>query len=54
VPKKNIIHQLRSWLADRLQIQDEAARRGEWWEIDFIIVIFLGAIVIGIHAWGQM
>lgn len=54
MPKRTIIHALRSWVAERFQIEDEAASRGYWWEIDLIIVILLGAVVVGMIAWFQI
>lgn len=54
MPRTNFIYRLRSWIAQRFEIQDEAARRGDWWEIDLIVVILLGAIVLGVWAWIEM
>ena len=45
---------LRSFLANILGIRSEAARNGEWWEIDFIILILAGALVAGIFAWFEI
>jgi len=42
---------LRSWLADLLEVRDEAARSGEWWEIDLILVVLFGAFLAGGLAW---
>jgi hypothetical protein len=52
--KNNIISIIRKWVADRLGLKDEAAVKGEWWEIDLIIVILLGASLVGLFAWTQL
>jgi hypothetical protein len=39
---------LRAWLAEAFGIRDDAAKNGEWWEIDFVIVILFGAILAGV------
>lgn len=54
VPGRDIIYRLRSWIAQCFEIQDEAARRGDWWEIDLIVVILLGSIALGVWAWIEM
>lgn len=45
-----MVSQLRAWLAKRLGLKDQAARDGTWWEIDFILVLFVGSVIWG--AWG--
>lgn len=42
---------IRSWLADLLGIRGESARRGDWWEIDLILVLLFGSVVAGGLAW---
>jgi hypothetical protein len=51
MPKRGPLYQLRSYLAGLLGISDERARNGVWWEIDFIIVLLLGAFGFGAYAW---
>ncbi len=41
---------LRRWIAELFGIRDEAAANGDWWEIDFILVILLGTAATGIIA----
>ena len=50
----NFIDWLRRHVADLLGIQDKAASRGEWWEIDVVIAIIMGSIIIGIWALSQI
>ena len=45
---------LRSWLTELLGISDEAAKLGDWWEIDFVLVLLFGALLAGIMAWVAM
>jgi hypothetical protein len=45
------LNQLRSALAGLLGISDERAGNGTWWEIDLILVVLTGAIVLGAFAW---
>jgi hypothetical protein len=52
--KGNIFRLAREWVANRLGIEDEAARNGQWWEIDLVIVIFCGSIVAGLIAWAEL
>jgi hypothetical protein len=52
--KGNIFRLVREWLANRLGIEDEAARNGQWWEIDLVIVIFCGSILAGLIAWAEL
>ena len=54
MPKRGPLYQLRSILAGLLGISDERARDGVWWEIDFIIVLLLGAFGLGAYAWTQI
>lgn len=42
---------VRSWLAAALGIRAEAAQRGDWWEIDLIIVVLVGSAIAGALAW---
>jgi hypothetical protein len=54
MPKRGPLYQLRSILAGLFGISDERARNGVWWEIDFIIVLLLGAFGLGAYAWTQL
>jgi hypothetical protein len=54
MPKRSPLYQLRSILAGLFGISDERARNGVWWEIDFIIVLLLGAFGLGAYAWTQL
>jgi len=45
---------LRSWLADLLGIRAESAWRGDWWEIDLILVLLFGSVVAGGLAWATL
>lgn len=42
---------IRSWIASMFGVKAEAARNGDWWEIDLLLVILLGAIALGAAAW---
>lgn len=42
---------LRLWLATALGIKAEAAKNGDWWEIDLIIALLFGAFLAGGLAW---
>jgi len=44
------LRSLRSWLADRLGVRAEAAKNGDWWEIDLILVVVLGSVAAGLIA----
>jgi hypothetical protein len=48
--RRGIINRLRGHIADTLGIRSDDAAQGKWWEVDLIIVIFGGAIVMGIAA----
>jgi len=52
--KRGPLYQLRSYFAGLLGISDERARNGVWWEIDFIIILLLGAFAYGAYAWTQL
>ena len=41
-------------IAGLLGIKAEAAKNGEWWEIDLILIILFGAATVGIIAWASM
>lgn len=45
---------IRSWIAEKLGVKAEAAGVGDWWEIDLILVILLGAVCLGAAAWLQL
>ncbi len=38
---------LRSWIVALLDIRDESARNGDWWETDLILVFLLGVFLVG-------
>ncbi|MGB3470864.1 MAG: hypothetical protein WBA51_08590 [Erythrobacter sp.] len=50
----SVLARIRGWLADRLDIKAQDARDGRWWEIDFILVLLLGVIVLGFLAWADL
>ena len=39
---------IRKFIASLLEVKDQEATNGEWWEIDLIIVILLGSFVLGL------
>ncbi|WP_267886227.1 hypothetical protein [Porphyrobacter sp. AAP60] len=41
-------------MAQRLGIKDDSAKNGDWWEIDFILVILLGSLLAGGIAWSSL
>jgi hypothetical protein len=45
---------VRSYFAKLLGVRDEAARNGDWWEIDFIIVLLGGVFAAGVIGWFQL
>jgi hypothetical protein len=51
---KNLLFTIRSFISKRLGINDTAARKGIWWEVDLIIVLYVGSIVLGILAWKEL
>lgn len=42
---------IRSALAAMMGLSSEAARNGDWWEIDLILVVLLGSAALGLIAW---
>jgi hypothetical protein len=46
-----MLRRIRSVIAGLLGIKAEAAKNGEWWEIDLVLVILLGAAAAGFIAW---
>lgn len=44
----NIIAQMRSWLLERLEISAQEARDEEWWEVDAMLVLLFGSVLLGI------
>ena len=51
---RGIIDRLRGHIASTLGIRSDDAAAGKWWEVDLIIVIFGGAIAMGISALFQL
>lgn len=49
-----LLNTLRSILAQRLGIKSRRAADGTWWEIDFILVLLLGSVVIGLLAFVRL
>lgn len=52
--KGNVITFLRGLIARKLDVEDQAASNGDWWEIDLIIVLLLGSVAVGIWAFLQL
>jgi hypothetical protein len=48
---KPMLQMMRSVVAGLLGIKAEEASNGDWWEVDFILVILLGSGAAGIIAW---
>lgn len=48
---RNALDQARSLIAKIFGISAQEARDGSWWETDLILVIILGALLLGISAW---
>ncbi|MEE4211200.1 MAG: hypothetical protein V2I43_18270 [Parvularcula sp.] len=42
---------IRTWIARRFGLGSEAARNGDWWEIDLVVVILAGAVFLGAAGW---
>jgi hypothetical protein len=51
---RGMITWLRSLVAHAFGIRDPQAKRGGWWEIDLVLVIMLGSIVLGAWAFVQL
>jgi hypothetical protein len=49
--REYVLRFIRTWIARRLGLSSEAARDGDWWEIDLIVVILAGAVVLGAAGW---
>jgi hypothetical protein len=47
---KGLLHFLRTEIARALGITADEAKRGIWWEIDLILVVLAGSVVLGIGA----
>lgn len=45
---------LRAATARLFGVSSEDARRGRWWEIDLLLVVFLGVFILGAMAWDQL
>lgn len=45
-----MINAARAWLSRRLGLSEKPAKDGSWWEIDLILVIFGGSILLGLLA----
>lgn len=48
---ERVLRILRTWIARRLGLESKSAKNGDWWEIDLILVILLGAAFLGAAAW---
>jgi hypothetical protein len=48
---RNALDRVRSLIAKIFGISAQEARDGSWWETDFILIILLGALLLGISAW---
>ena len=46
-----MLRALRSWIAAKLDIKDESAKNGDWWEVDLLIVVIFGSFLSAILAW---
>lgn len=52
--RRGLLYHLRSVLAALLGLSGEQARNGDWWEIDLILIMLLGALALGVFAWVQL
>lgn len=47
------MQKLRKWVLELFGISLEKTDLSDWWEIDLIAILFVGAWAIGIWAWMQ-
>jgi hypothetical protein len=52
--RKGLLYRIRSALSSTLGLASEEARRGQWWEIDLIIVTLLGSFMLGLAALAKL
>ena len=54
MPTPSRLTRIRNALAERLGIHAREARDGSWWEVDLLLVILAGSVVLGIVALVQL
>jgi hypothetical protein len=52
--RSGFLYRLRTAITHLFGVSSEDARHGRWWEVDLLLVVLLGAFILGAIAWIQI